>query len=143
MGNEMRKLLIAPLFFGFALLFSAPAFAQMVCPDPYSARGPCTPVAGNAAGTTGAVVGTLAAVAAKTNYLCDFDVSEAGTGAYTVTVAGLLGGSKVYQLVAPNVFTKSFSPCLPASAASTAITTTTSANGTATAADVNSSGYQY
>jgi hypothetical protein len=137
----MRKL-IAPLLFLLAVLCAVPAQAQLVCPDLYSARGACTPVAGNASGSTGAVVGTLAAAAAKTTFICDFDVSEAGTGAYTVTIAGLLGGSKVYQAVAPNAFSKSFSPCLPASAVNTAITVTTSANGTATAANVNSTGYQ-
>lgn len=109
-------------------------------PTLYSSQ--TTQIQGNASGTTGAVVGTLALAAGKTTYICDFDVSAAGTGAYTVTIAGLLGGSKVYQLVAPNVFTKSFNPCLAASAPATAITSTTSANGTATAVNVNSSGFQ-
>ena len=40
----------------------------------------------------------------------------------------------------PSSFT--FNPCIPASAANTAITVTTTANGTATAVDVNSWGYQ-
>lgn len=106
-----------------------------------------TPIQGNAAGTTGAVVGTLAGVAAKTTYICDFDVSGIGGTAALgpVTVAGLLGGSKVYQLSASAAgvtFSKSFSPCLPASAVNTAITITTTADGTATAVNVNSSGYQ-
>jgi len=114
--------------------------AMVVSSPPYGSG--VTPLTGNGAGSTGAVVGTLAAAAGKTNYLCDFDVSEAGTGAYTVTIAGLLGGSKVYQFVAPNSFTKPFTPCVPASAVNTAITLTTSANGTATAANVNSSGFQ-
>lgn len=114
--------------------------AMVVTSPPYSAGS--TPVTGPGAGTTGAVVGTLAAAAAKTTYLCDVDISAAGTGAYTVTIAGLLGGSKVYQMVAPNIFTKPFTPCVPASAVNTAITVTTSANGTATAVNVNSSGFQ-
>lgn len=106
-----------------------------------------TPIQGNATGTTGAVVGTLAGAASKTTYLCDFDVSAIGGTAAVgpVVVAGLLGGSKTYQLsssAAGTTLSKSFSPCLPASAANTAITITTTANGTATAVDVNSSGYQ-
>jgi hypothetical protein len=61
-------------------------------------------------------------------------------------VAGITGGSKVYQLTssATGVYlSKSFNPCIPATAANTAITVTTTADGTATAVDVNSTGYQY
>lgn len=100
-------------------------------------------VAGNATGTTSAVVGTLAAAANKLTTMCDFDVSAAGTGSVgPVTVAGLLGGSRVYQITAPGIISKSFAPCLPASAPNTAITITTTANASATAVDVNSSGTQ-
>jgi hypothetical protein len=144
----MHTRLIAPFFLPLAALLAAPAQAQMACPDPYSARGPCTAIQGNAAGTTGAVVGTLAATAGKTTYICDFDVSAIGGTAAVgpVTVAGLLGGSKVYQLTssaAGVLLSKKFDPCYPASAQNTAITITTTADGTATAVDVNSSGYQY
>jgi hypothetical protein len=104
-------------------------------------------IQGNATGSTGAVVGTLAGTAGKTTYLCDFDVSAVGGTAAIgpVVVAGLLGGSKTYQLTAPASnppLSKNFNPCLPASAVNTAITITTTADGTATAVDVNSSGYQ-
>lgn len=100
-------------------------------------------VQGNGSGTTGAVVGTLAAATGKFTYLCDFDVSAAGTGLVgPVTIAGLLGGSKVYQLTAPASIAKSFSPCLQSSAVNTAITITTTADATATAVNVNSSGLQ-
>ncbi|CAN7374315.1 hypothetical protein LJR220_003337 [Bradyrhizobium sp. LjRoot220] len=106
-----------------------------------------TAIQGNAAGTTGAVVGTLAANATKITYLCDFDVSGIGGTAALgpVTIAGLLGGSKIYQLSSSATgvtLSKSFNPCIPASAINTAITITTTANGTATAVNVNSSGYQ-
>jgi hypothetical protein len=108
---------------------------------PYSAN--VVALTGNATGSTGAVVGTLAAAAGKTTYLCDFDISSAGTGSVgPITIAGLLGGSKVYQLTAPTPLTKSFNPCLPASAVNTAITITTTADASATAVDVNSSGYR-
>lgn len=100
-------------------------------------------ISGNATGTTGAVVGTLAAAANKLTTLCDFDVSATGTGSVgPVTIAGLLGGSRVYQLTAPSIVSKSFNPCLPASAPNTAITITTTADASATAVDVNSSGTQ-
>lgn len=108
-----------------------------------------TAIQGNATGTTGAVVGTLAAAAAKTTYLCDFDVSALGTASSIgpIIIAGLLGGSKTYQMGTlatgtQQLLTKNFNPCLPSSAVNTAITITTTADATATAVDVNSSGYQ-
>lgn len=143
----MQKKLIASLLFWLALL-CVPAQAQITsCPDNYSARGACTPIAGNASGSTGAVVGTLAAAAGKLTFICDFDVSSLGGAAATgpVVVAGLIGGSKTYQLFSSATgvnMPKNFNPCLPASAINTAITITTTANGTATAVNVNSSGYQ-
>src|SRR6516164_11194415 len=102
------------------------------------------PITGNANGTTGAVVGTLAGTAGKTTYICGFTVSAIG-GAATVgpiTVAGLVGSSQVYQAPvngtapAPTVASFSFTPCIAASAVNTPITVTTTANGTATAVDV-------
>lgn len=108
-----------------------------------------TAIQGNATGSTGAVVGTLAAAAAKTTYLCDFDVTALGTASSVgpIVIAGLLGGSKTYQMGTlatgtQQFLTKNFNPCLPGSATNTAITITTTADATATAVDVNSSGYQ-
>lgn len=106
-----------------------------------------TAITGNATGTTGAVVGTLAGVAAKTTYICGFDVSAIGGTATVgpITIAGLVGSSMVYQLsssAAGVTFSRSFTPCIPASAVNTPITTTTTADGTATAVDVNSWGFQ-
>lgn len=108
-----------------------------------------TPIAGNASGTTGAVVGTLAGAASKTTYICGFNVQALGTANTVgpVTVAGLIGSSQVYQAstlaagVAQQIG-QSFSPCIPASAANTAITITTTAAAGATAVNVNSWGYQ-
>jgi hypothetical protein len=77
-------------------------------------------------------------------------VSAVG-GAATVgpiTVAGLVGTSQVYQAPvngtapAPTVAAFTFYPCIPANAPNTAITVTTTANGTATAVNVNSWGFQ-
>ena len=106
-----------------------------------------TAITGNAAGTTGAVVGTLAGAASKTTYICGFDVSAiGGTAAVSpITIAGLVGGSMVYQLsssAAGETLSRTFTPCIPASAANTPITITTTANGTATAVNVNSWGYR-
>ncbi len=104
-------------------------------------------ITGNGTGTTGAIVGTLTGAAGKTTYICGFDVSAIGGTATVgpVTVAGLVGSSMVYQLsssAAGNTFSRTFSPCIPASAVNTPITVTTTANGTATAVDVNSWGYR-
>jgi hypothetical protein len=108
-----------------------------------------TAIQGNATGSTGAVVGTLAAAAAKTTYLCDFDVSALGTASSVgpIVIAGLLGGSKTYQMGTlatgtQQLLSKNFNPCLPGSAVNTAITITTTADASASAVDVNSSGYQ-
>jgi hypothetical protein len=107
-----------------------------------------TPISGNAAGTTGAVVGTLAGVAAKTTYICGFNVQAIGGTAAVgpITIAGLTSTSQVYQgsssAAGGTVASASFSPCIPASAVNTPITITTTADGSATAVDVNSWGYQ-
>ncbi len=105
-----------------------------------------TAITGNATGTTGAVVGTLTAVAAKTTYICGFNVSAIGGTAAVgpITIAGLITSSMVFQLAASasgNFISQTFTPCVPASAVNTNITTTTTADGTATAVSVNSWGY--
>jgi hypothetical protein len=109
--------------------------------------GTATPITGNATGSTGAVVGTLAAVSTKTTYICGFDVSAIGGTAAVgpITVAGLVGSSAKYQLASTATgvtLSRQFTPCIPASAINTAITITTTADGTATAVAVNSWGFQ-
>lgn len=109
-----------------------------------------TGITGNAAGTTAAVVGTLAAAAGKFTFICGFNVQAIGGTATVgpITIAGLVGTSQVYQTdvnsatVGKTVASAAFAPCIPASAVNTAITITTTANGTATAVDVNSWGFQ-
>lgn len=102
-----------------------------------------TGITGNASGTTGVVVATLAAVAGKTTWICNFNVSGTGTlSVGPITIAGLAGGSQVYQLTAPGSVGATFTPCLPASAVNTAVTITTTADASATAVNVNSSGFQ-
>jgi hypothetical protein len=104
-------------------------------------------IQGNGAGSTGAVVGTLAGVSGKTTYICGFSVSALGGTATVgpITIANTITASQVYQLasaVAGVTLAVPFSPCIPANAAATAITVTTTADGSATAVDVNSWGYQ-
>lgn len=106
-----------------------------------------TAITGNGAGTTGAVVGTLAAAAAKTTYICGFSVDAIGGTAAVgpITVAGLLGSSMVFQLTSSATGVSRslvMTPCVPASATNTAITITTTADGTASTVNVNSWGYQ-
>jgi hypothetical protein len=109
--------------------------------------GGATPITGNSTGTTGAVVGTLAGTSAKTTYICGFDVSALGGTATVgpIVVAGLITSSATYQFsstAAGSTFSRSFNPCIPAIAVNTPITITTTADGTASAVDVNSFGYE-
>ena len=111
--------------------------------------GTATAITGNANGTTGAVVGTLAGVAGKTTYICGFTISSfGGTGdPGPVTVAGVVGSSMIFQMSnesanAASTLQQNFNPCVPASAANTAITITTTAAAGSTATNVVSFGYQ-
>ena len=104
-------------------------------------------ITGNATGTTGAVVGTLAAAVGKTTYICGFSVDAIGGTAAVgpITIAGLLGSSMIFQLTSSATGVSRyvpFTPCVPGSATNTAITITTTADGTASAVDVNAWGYQ-
>ncbi len=106
-----------------------------------------TAITGNSTGTTGAVVGTLTSASSVTVYICGFNVSAIGGTAAVgpVTVAGLIGSSMVFQLsslAAGANFTQTFYPCIPASATATNITVTTTADGSASAVDVNSWGFK-
>lgn len=106
------------------------------------------PITGIGSGTTGAVVGTLAAAPGKTTYICGVDVSVIGGTAAVgpIVIAGLTGGSFTYQASSTAAgglaLTRTFTPCIPAATLNTAITTTTTADGTATAVNVNSWGFQ-
>jgi hypothetical protein len=108
-----------------------------------------TVITGNASGTTGAVTGTLAAAQCKTTYICGFKVDAIGGTAAVgpITVAGLVGSSMVFQgsssAAGGPVARQNFSPCIPASAQNAAITVSTTADGTATAVNVNSWGHQW
>jgi hypothetical protein len=101
-------------------------------------------ITGNATGSTSAVVGTLAGAVGKTTYICGFSVSSTGSAAVSpITVAGIVGSSMVFQNLSAGagILQQAFYPCVPASATNTAITVTTTADGTATAVNVNSWGF--
>lgn len=165
----MRRLLLLAIF--LLALLPIPALAQsnvaIWCPTSGVPLGwvPCgntgtpvvvslnslpvgaTAITGNATGTTGAVVGTLAGVGAKTTYICGFSMSAIGGTAAVgpITIANTITSSLVYQLASTATgitLVQNFTPCIPASAVNTAITITTTADGTASAVAVNSWGYQ-
>jgi len=121
-----------------------------VNPYPLSPNGTASnPITGVGTGSTGAVTATLAGVANKTTYICGFDVSAIGGTASVgpVTVGTLIGGNTyTYQLsasAAGSFLSREFTPCIPTTAANTAITITTTADGSATAVDVNAHGFQF
>ena len=98
-------------------------------------------------GTTGAVTASLPGAASKTTFICGFDVSAAGTGSIgPITITPLTGAAVTFtyalSAATPQILTMPFLPCIPASAQNTAITVTTTADGSATAVDVNVWGYQ-
>lgn len=109
-----------------------PVDAQGIATVPQGATSVTVP----ANGTTLAVVATMPAVATKTNYLCGFYIDTTATGAILVGpgVTGLLGGTLTIFMTVPaspavTNYTKTFSPCLPASAVNTAIVLTSGAAG--------------
>jgi hypothetical protein len=134
---------VTPIYNG-AALSGANALPVNVTPG-LPATG-ITAIAGNAAGTTGAVVGTLTATSTTTAYISGFTVSAIGGVAAVgpITVAGLAGGSQIYQMnstATGNTLSVNFAGSIPASAVNTNITVTTTADGTATAVNVNSWGF--
>lgn len=98
-----------------------------------------------ATGSTGAVTATFALVPNKTLYICGFDVSALGGTAAIgpITVTGLLGGTFTYQFTstaAGVTLNRLYTPCVPAANQTTAIAIVTTADGTASAVDVNAWG---
>lgn len=97
-------------------------------------------------GSTGAVVATLTSVPGKLLYLCNLDVSAIGGTATIgpITVAGLQGNTTfTYQFASSasgSLLSRTFTPCIAAKDTATNIVVTTTADGTATAVDVNLSG---
>lgn len=109
-----------------------------------------TPVSVSANGTTGAVTATMAAVAAKTNWMCGFSVRAAATAATTgsVTITGILGGTMTFQEYIAPIATGMVPVepplghvCISGSATNTAIVLTAPAPGTGGINSANIWGY--
>lgn len=137
-----------------ALLLAAPAAAQQA---PWYG-GPATgtaypnssiPVVSSVTGTTVPPTATLPGVAGKTTFICGFSATSYATGNSNgfIQINNIVGGVTMYfayvtpavgqgQLVVP------FRPCLPASAANTAITVAQPAAGAGGLAAVSAWGYQ-
>lgn len=109
-----------------------------------------TPSGSSALATTGATFASLAAVAGQTQYLCGFSIDADATAATVVaaTIVGLSWGTfRIRQgvgAVASGTIntTKSFNPCIPASAANTAISLTPGLAGTGGNVAIDIWGYQ-
>jgi hypothetical protein len=107
-----------------------------------------TALASAGTGTTGAVTATLAGASGKTTYICGFSVSGVGGSAALgpITITNLIGSTTfTFQLTSStggSVLTQAFRPCIPASGTNTSVAVSTTADGTASAVDVNSWGFQ-
>jgi hypothetical protein len=98
-----------------------------------------TPLIDGAVGTTGAIAATLTGASAKTTYLAGFEITGLGATSaalLTVTVVGLLGGTRTYYIACPAGATLQMTPLivafaipLPASAVNTDIVVNVSAPG--------------
>ena len=105
---------------------------------PYaSAQTPVSAASGNVANAPASA--SMAAVVAKTNYVCGVEFTASGATAASVvspTITGLSGGTVTYTFAAPvgvsveaTPLLLQFTPCLSASAVNTAITATLPALG--------------
>lgn len=135
-------------------LLPKPALA--VEADRYCAKGappgfvPCDAglITATATVSTAAATAVLAGATLATTWICGFDVSGIGTGQVgPVTVGPLVGGQTfTYQfsiVAASAILSRTFNPCIPANAVNTGISIVTTADGSATAVDVNAWGYQH
>ena len=132
-----------------ACLWASSIFGQV--PGPSTGTGypsGSIPLVVGVTGTTGAVTASLPGSPGRLTYMCGLHIDAAGSGAIgPITITGLAGGTTwTYQATAGNSGTsppvQTYSPCIPANAANTAIVVTTSADGTASAVDINTWGYQ-
>ena len=156
MGKTFHALLVLILA-GWVLLPAQPARAYSGCPDPTNvfsptlSQYPCTPITATNTGTTAAVAATLAAVAAKTTYLCGFSITATATAATAgnATVVGTVTGNLNFVMGVAATATsgaantsQTFAPCVPATAANSAIQITSFAAGAGGIAAVSAWGFQ-
>lgn len=122
--------------------------AVAVSATPYPAS--ATPITASTTGTTAATTATISATASVTNYLCGFSIRANATAAATgnATVTGTITGTLNFtQWTAPaasglGVTEEVFVPCVPASAANTAIAVISAAPGTGGVVSVTAWGYR-
>jgi hypothetical protein len=109
-----------------------------------------TPITAAAQGTTASTTATLAAVAGKTTYICGWSIDADATAAVVgnMTVTGTVGGTLTRRQGVANVTNgtdatwSAYSPCIPASAANTAISVNSAAAGTGGNTTVTAWGFQ-
>jgi hypothetical protein len=109
-----------------------------------------TAITASATGTTAATTATLAGSASVTTYICGFSIRANATAAATgnATVTGTISGTLNFtQWTAPNasglgVSEQIFAPCVPASAANTAIAVVSAAPGTGGVVSSTAWGYR-
>ncbi len=126
----MIRLLAATLLY----FWTSALFAQQFNPPLFAA----------ASGSTGSLAPAFAAKAGITNWLCGFDVSGAGSGLMSpIQVSGIEGSNLFYYGVSAGVapFVVRYSPCIPATGPNTAISISTTADASATAAYLQMYGF--
>jgi|ERR1035437_1488848 hypothetical protein len=111
-----------------------------------------SPVVVIATGSTAAITATMPADTSptgRTNYLCGFDVEAVGGTAVVtpLTIEGLLGGTMtITQVVTSSTtgvgYTRTYTPCLPASDPADLVSVATTAAAGATAVTVQVWGFQ-
>lgn len=115
--------------------------------NPYPAG--ATPITASATGTTAAVVATLSGAASRTTYICGMAITSTATAAVAgnATVTGPVSGTLNFVQgvgLSPAVATLSqvFIPCVPSSAANTAIVVNSAAAGAGGVTAVSAWGYR-
>lgn len=107
-------------------------------------------VTASATGTTLATTATIAAVANVTNYICGFSIRANATAAATgtATITGVITATMSFvQWTAPlasniGIIENTFNPCIPASAANTAIAVISAAPGAGGTVSVTAWGFR-
>lgn len=157
----MRRIILSLAFLigsSVAALAQQPSVGMVqISPGVYEPLGPSNALSVNTVQVAVSVIGTTAATAAampavigKTNYLCGFSVDAGATAlaSGTMVLTGVLGGTMTWGLNIPAISSsgqafhqRPFFPCIPASAANTAITITAGAAGAGGTESVNIWGF--
>ena len=108
-----------------------------------------TPITASATGTTGATAATLPAAAGVTTYICGFSIDSAATAPIigNATITGTTSGTLNFTQTVGTTpvmasVSRSFNPCMPASAANTTIVVNSIAPGSGGIVSVTAWGFQ-